>query len=137
MSFVDDTIWIFQGAGLGLGGVDLLIGPRAKVDPTLTTLVVTATGSGRSETVQNSPDLPGYVAPTAQVACFAREYAPAETKIQQAYDLIYAIQNQFVNSTWWRSTVIAQEPFPLSDETGLIKFVFNFMAFKRTSPATS
>jgi hypothetical protein len=48
------------------------------------------------------------------------------------------VRNRFVNGVWWRQTTMNQEPFPIGpDETGLVRYAFNFSCVKRPSSATS
>jgi hypothetical protein len=96
------------------------------------------TGGLGSEDTHNLTDQPAYERPTAQIVVRAQNYEDAETMAQQLYDLLWPIQNQMINGTWWRELNVRSEPFDLPvDEKGLPRIAFNIDVAKRTSPQTS
>lgn len=138
--FLQDLIYILEHAGIGLTyGTNVFVGSRA-ILPTGDGpfVVLIETGGSAPEGTHNLTDVPAYVQPSAQVVCHALDYLIARDKAQEIYEAFYAIMNQLVNGTFWRSISPKQEPFDLGlDDAGRARVVFNIECVKRLSPATS
>lgn len=135
----DDVVAILVEQALGAAGTTILIGPKGKIDPSVTTLSVIPGGGGAPEGTHNLITAPAYVRPSCQIVARSATLAAAESKALAAFLAIFAVRNRFVNGTWWVSTTMTQsEPFPLGiDELGLERVAFNFTCMKRLSAATS
>jgi hypothetical protein len=139
-SFVPDLVFFLEQAPLGLTyGVNVFKGPKAKIPdgngPYVS--IIRATGLG-SEGTHNSVNVPAYEQPGAQILVRATDYDVAERMAQSLYDLLWPVQNQFINGTWWRMLNCKGEIYDLPpDEKQRARVAFNIGCVKRTSPATS
>lgn len=139
-SFMPDLIVLCEGAELGLTyGTTLFKGPKAQIPNGAGPYVsLIRTGGLGSEGTHNSIEEPAYERPTAQVIARATDYDIAEAMAQSLYDLMWPIQNQFINGTWWRVLNVRSEPFDLPpDDKGRPRIAFNIDCVKRMSPASS
>ena len=134
-----DLISVIESSSLGLSyGANLFKGSKANIPngngPYVS--LIRAGGLG-SEDTHNSTDGPAYERPNVQVLTRATNYDDAERLAQALYDLLWPIQNQFINGTWWRQVSLG-DLFDLPpDEKGRPRIGFTISCVKRTSPATS
>lgn len=138
-TFIPDLI-VYLSGGLSLVyGTNLFKGPLAKMpDGDGPFVSIIRTGGLGAEATHNSPDAPAYERPTAQIVSRAVAYDVAENMAYQVYDLLWPVQDQVINGTYWRVLNVRSEPFDLPpDEKGLARLAFNIDCVKRVSPATS
>jgi hypothetical protein len=140
-TFMEDLVSLFEGAGYDLQyGTNLFKGPKAKIPESTPGPFVSIIRSGGlgSEGTHNSLDVPAYERPSAQIVCRAVNYDDAELMAKQLHALLWKVQNQFINGTWWRQLNVRSEPFDLPvDEKGRPRVAFNIDCVKRVSPASS
>lgn len=138
MAFPEDIAYLLEYAGLGVRGVNILIGPRA-IMPLTGGFSITGSGGAGPEGTHNSPDSPAYVRPSAQVMTKAPTLAASQALALSAYLVLFPVKNRFVNGTWYRQVFMSQsEPFPMGvDDNDKARFAFNLSCVKRLSPATS
>jgi hypothetical protein len=140
MALVDDIIYVLEQAGVATPATNLFVGPLAVVPRQLPSgqpvLVITATpGAGPTET-HNITNAPSYTNPGAQLAGHGIDYDETVALVQDAYDALYPIRNQYVGSgsvlPWYLWIRPLQEPFPIGvDAQGVIRVVFNVTARRR------
>jgi len=138
--FIDDLVTLLQVGGCGTFGTTIFSGPKASIPGpgAGAFLTLRETGGSKPDIIQNTPLLPGYVKPSAQIVARSDDVKEARDLIQLAYGVLFPVRNQFVNGTWWVWIMMVQEPFDLGeDEDGRPRFAFNIDCYKRLSPATS
>jgi len=141
MTFGPDLVWLIEQASLGVYSIDLFRSSLSNIPAgpgPFTT--INETGGKAPEGTHNLAliGIPAYVKPSASIIVRAEDFDVAMERAWELYLLIYAVKNRLVNGTWWRETVMTQEPFDLlADEKERARVAFNFDAVKRLSPAYS
>ena len=133
--FLQDLIYLIEQAGLGTYNVNLFKSSKSKPPPLPAPgpfITIIETGGAAPLGTHNSPNVPAYVRPSAQIVVRAIDYDVARNKAQAIYDMLFPIRNRVVNGTWWVSVRMVQEPFDLlPDEVGRPRVGFNIDVEKR------
>lgn len=129
-----DLAVLIVGAGLGVAGSTLFIGPKAQV-PTTSRLSVSLVPYGGlpPERTQNSVAVPAYQRPSVQILVRGDDYAEVEARSRAIYLLLGGIRNQLVNGTYYREVTAIQEPFDMGvDAVTRPQKIFNVAVVKRS-----
>jgi len=139
MATDDDLVTLLVEGGIP--DADIFVGSKATLPdgPDRSFITIRMTGGTSPEGTHNSPNVPAYIRPSAQLVGRAPDYAVAKALTQLAFNILFPVKNRFVNGTWWRSvTMVQSEPLDLEeDDKGRPRFAFNINIVKRLSPATS
>ena len=116
MAWLDDIVTALQAAGVGTLNADIFVSSRAVV-PVLAsgfaTISIKSTPGTSPENTHNSTTRPAYLQPGAQILVRADDWEEAETKALAAYSALYQVQNEFINSGWYKWIRPTQEPFDM------------------------
>jgi hypothetical protein len=125
-------ISLIEMNGLGLYGVTIFKGPKAKIPVGAGKfLSINPTGGGRAEGVHDAPDRP-YRKPSWQLVTVSDVYDTASSYSHALWRVIRKVRNTFIDDVWWRETEMNQEPSAFGlDDTGRPRVVFNFDATVR------
>lgn len=135
MPWLADIITVLEGASVGTFNADLFASTMADV-PLLAsgvpTVAVVETGGTAPDNTQNATVTPAYLQPGAQVMVRGGDYVATMAKARAAYNALFAVRNQFINSGWYVSIRPTQEPFDLGvDDRGQARVAFNVLGKKR------
>lgn len=135
MPWLADIVTILEGASIGTFNVDIFASSKAVI-PLLAsgaaTVHITATAGIDPENTHNATIRPAYVQPGAQVVVRSTNPLAADATARLAYDALFAVRNQFVNSGWYKWIRPQQEPFDAGvDDQGRVRVAFNVIANKR------
>lgn len=139
MAWLEDLVTQLEAEGVGTFGVSIFASSRASVPVLasgLATVHIIETGGEAPENTHNALITPGYLQPGAQITSRADDYDAAMAKARQAYNALFKVRNQFINSGWYKWIKPLQEPFDLQapagvDPRGQCRIVFNVIGNKR------
>lgn len=117
MAWLDDILTVLESGSVGSGGIDIWLTLQAAVprlpNGSATLHIVETSGSG-PERIQNNVIRPAFLKPSAQLVARADDSAAAEAMARAAYNALFPVRNQMVNSGWYRSIKPIQEPYDLN-----------------------
>ena len=135
MAFLDDMIDILELDGVGTANTDIFASSAATIPllaSGLATLHLIQTAGLEPERTHNAVLTPAYVQPGMQVTAAANTYAAAFAKATLAYNSLFKIRNQFINSGWYKWVKPLQEPGDSGvNPSGQSRVSFNVIANKR------
>lgn len=129
--FIDDLVTILTQAGVGTAGTTIFWSSKAPI-PTGDGpyLSIIETGGTDPWLVHNAGSY--YQRPSAQILARGKSYDATRNMIKNAYNALVRKRNVTINSVWYVSIDIHQEPFDLAvDDSGRIRYAFNITAVKR------
>ena len=133
--FLDDMVTLLETASLGTRGTSIFWGSGVRVpDGDGPYLSLIETGGLSPIVMHVSEQTPGYRRPSAQITARASDWTVARAKIEEVYQLFTnpRKQNVFINSVWYVSIDVVQDPFDLPpDDRGRVRCAFNINAVKR------
>ncbi len=135
MPWLNDLISVLETDGVGTFGVDIFATtlPSIPMLPSgfATLQLIETTGAGPTNT-QNAVMTPAYLNPTAQITSRADDAVTSRAKLQLAYNSLFKIRNQFINSGWYLWVKPIADIGELGrDDRGQPRFVLNVTGRKR------
>jgi len=135
MAFLDDMIDMLEGDLVGTYGTDIFASSQAFIPVLasgLATLHLIQTGGTAPERTHNAVLTPAYIQPTMQLTARASTHAAAFAKATAAYNSLFKIRNQFINSGWYKWVKpLGDLDDSGSDPNGQVRVSFNVIANKR------
>lgn len=135
MPWLNDLITVLESDGVGTENSDIFATTNVtipRLESGYATLHLVQTSGDTPTNTQNAVLTPAYMNPTAQIVARGTDPVRALAKLQLAYNSLFKIRNQFINSGWY---VWVKPMGDLGDlgrgEDGQCRFVLNVTGRKR------